>query len=86
VVGFDNLREAAYLNPPLTTIDQFLEKMGTVATEMLVKLVTGESLSINPTEESNLHTIPTQLVIRDSCTSLPLYLPDESSDTYLVTQ
>jgi len=86
VVGFDNLREAAYLNPPLTTIDQFLEKMGTVATEMLVKLVTGESLSVSPTEESNVHTIPTQLVIRDSCTSLPLYLPDESSDTYLVTQ
>jgi len=70
VVGFDNLRESAYLNPPLTTIDQFLEKMGAVATEMLVKLVTGESLSISPTEKGNLHTIPTQLVIRDSCTSI----------------
>src|SRR5262245_49668081 len=50
VIGFDNLREAAYLNPPLTTIDQFVEKMGTLATEMLVKLVEGESLPRNPAE------------------------------------
>src|SRR5919109_2894603 len=49
VVGFDNLREAVYLNPPLTTIDQSLEKMGTIATEMLVDLVKGKSLPINPT-------------------------------------
>jgi len=76
VVGFDNLREAAYLNPPLTTIDQFLEKMGIVATEMLVKLVTGESFSMSPTEETNLYTIPTQLVIRDSCAAVPLYPPE----------
>jgi len=76
VVGFDNLREAAYLNPPLTTIDQFLEKMGIVATEMLVKLVTGESFSMSPTEETNLYTIPTQLVIRDSCAAVLLYPPD----------
>jgi LacI family transcriptional regulator len=71
VVGFDNLHEAAYLNPPLTTIDQFIEKMGTMATEMLVKLVKGEPLPINPAGKSNLYKIPTQLVIRDSCTSVP---------------
>ncbi len=63
VIGFDNLREAVYLNPPLTTVDQFLEKTGMVATEMLVKLAAGEPLSL----ENNLYTIPTQLVIRDSC-------------------
>ncbi len=71
VIGFDNLHEAAYLDPPLTTIDQFIEKMGTMATEMLVKLVKGESLPINPAEECNLYKIPTQLVIRDSCRSMP---------------
>jgi len=84
VIGFDNLREAAYLNPPLTTIDQFVEKMGTMATEMLVKLVKGESLPINPAEEGHLYKIPTQLVIRDSCASVPCPLPDEPSGTYLV--
>jgi LacI family transcriptional regulator, galactose operon repressor len=71
VMGFDNLHEAAYLDPPLTTIDQFIEKMGTLATEMLVKLMEGESLPINPAEECNLYKIPTQLVIRDSCRSIP---------------
>jgi LacI family transcriptional regulator, galactose operon repressor len=71
VMGFDNLHEAAYLDPPLTTIDQFIEKMGTLATEMLVKLMEGESLPINPTEKCNLYQIPTQLVVRDSCRAMP---------------
>ena len=86
VIGFDNLREAAYLNPPLTTIDQSLEKMGTIATEMLVELVKGKSLPINPAEEGNLYKIPTQLVIRDSCAPVPYPSPDELSGTYMVTK
>jgi LacI family transcriptional regulator len=81
VVGFDNLREAAQLNPPLTTIDQSLEKMGIIATEMLVELVKGESLQINPAEEGNLYKIPTQLVIRDSCAPVAYHSPDEPSGT-----
>lgn len=71
VIGFDNLRDAACLNPPLTTIDQSLEKMGTMATEMLVELVKGKSLPINPTAEGHLYKIPTQLVTRDSCAPVP---------------
>jgi LacI family transcriptional regulator len=86
VIGFDNLREAAQLNPPLTTIDQSLEKMGIIATEMLVELVKGKSLLINPVEEGNLYKIPTQLVIRDSCAPVPCHSPDEASGTYLVTK
>jgi LacI family transcriptional regulator len=86
VIGFDNLHEAAYLNPPLTTIDQFVEKMGTMATEMLVKLVKGESLPINRAEAGHLYKIPTQLVIRDSCASVPRHSPDEPSGTELVTR
>jgi LacI family transcriptional regulator len=86
VIGFDNLRDAAHLNPPLTTIDQSLERMGTLATEMLVELVKGKSLPINPAEEGNLYKIPTQLVIRDSCAPVPCHSPDEASGTYLVTK
>ena len=86
VIGFDNLRDAAHLNPPLTTIDQPLEKMGTIATEMLVELVKGKSLPINPAEPANLYKIPTQLVIRDSCAPVPCHSPDEASGTYLVTK
>lgn len=86
VIGFDNLHEAAYLSPPLTTIDQFVAKMGTMATEMIVMLVKGESLPINPAEEGHLYKIPTQLVIRESCASLPGHSPDEPSGKYPVTK
>jgi LacI family transcriptional regulator len=61
VVGFDNLREAAFLNPGLTTVDQSVDEMGYIATEMIVKLVKGEPL------ESDTHKIPTKLVVRESC-------------------
>ena len=61
VVGFDNIPEAAYCNPALTTVDQFISKMGQVATEMLIGLVQGEPLEVD------LHLIPTQLIVRDSC-------------------
>ena len=64
VVGFDNLQESTFLDPPLTTIDQFISEMGTLATDMVVRLVQGEAL------ETDLHKITTQLVVRDSCLSL----------------
>jgi LacI family transcriptional regulator len=83
VIGFDNLRDAACLNPPLTTIDQSIEKMGTMATELIVKLVKRESLPINPAEGGHLYKIPTKLVIRDSCAPVPYLMPDELSGTYL---
>jgi len=86
VIGFDNLRESAHLNPPLTTIDQFVEQMGAMATEMLVKLVRGETFPIHPAEEGNLYKIPAQLVIRDSCASVPCPAPDEASGESLATK
>jgi LacI family transcriptional regulator len=64
VVGFDNLHESAFLNPPLTTVDQFIAEMGTMAVEMVVKLVRGETL------ERNLHEFNTQLIVRNSCRPL----------------
>lgn len=64
VIGFDNLQESNYLNPKLTTVDQFISEMGSIAVEMIIKLVNGESL------ENDLHKIKTQLVVRDSCRAL----------------
>ena len=64
VIGFDNLPASACLQPGLTTIDQFVSEMGTLATEMVVKLVKGDAI------EYKLHKIPTQLVVRGSCTAL----------------
>ncbi len=61
VVGFDNIPEAAYFNPALTTVDQFIAEMGYVATEMLISLIQGESLG------TDLYKMATRLVVRDSC-------------------
>jgi LacI family transcriptional regulator len=61
LVGFDNIPEAVYVNPGLTTVEQSIDKMGYVATEMLVSLIQGESL------DSNLYEMHTHLIIRDSC-------------------
>lgn len=64
VVGFDNIPEAAFMNPALTTVDQSIDKMGYVATEMLIRLIQGESL------DSHLYKMLTQLIVRDSCQAL----------------
>lgn len=64
VIGFDNIRESKYLEPPLTTVDQFLAEMGVIAAEMVVMLMKGEAL------KSNLHKIHTQFLVRGSCRSL----------------
>jgi LacI family transcriptional regulator len=71
VVGFDNIPEAGFMSPGLTTVDQFIDRMGYVATEMLIDLIQGEML------ESNLHKIPTQLIVRDTCRAIA---KDTSSD------
>jgi LacI family transcriptional regulator len=70
VLGFDNIPEAAYCHPALTTIDQFIDKMGYVATEMLVALIQGGSL------QGDGYKMPTQLVVRDSCRALQVQSED----------
>jgi LacI family transcriptional regulator len=72
VVGFDNIPEAAYLNPRLTTVDQFVDRMGYAATEMLIGLIEGESL------DNHLYDLPTELIVRDSCQAVNISLPDDS--------
>jgi LacI family transcriptional regulator len=64
VVGFDNVPETALANPALTTVDQSIDEMGMIATQMLIKLIEGEIL------EERLHKTSTRLVIRESCRAL----------------
>lgn len=59
VVGFDNIPEARYVG--LTTVDQFLEQMGYIAVQMLMRLIDREPLP------ERVHRMPTKLVIRTSC-------------------
>jgi LacI family transcriptional regulator len=62
VIGFDNITESKHLG--LTTVDQFISKMGMMATRMLVKLINGEPL------ENQTYRMQTQLVVRNSCRAL----------------
>ncbi len=64
IVGFDNIPEASYVNPGLTTVDQFIDRMGYQATQMLISLIHGKPL------ETDQYRIATQLVIRDSCQAI----------------
>jgi LacI family transcriptional regulator len=65
VVGFDNVPESALCDPPLTTVDQPIRRMGQHAVELLVRLVGGEVPDV-------MHvTLETRLVVRRSTASLP---------------
>jgi LacI family transcriptional regulator len=50
----------------LTTVDQFIYEMGFVATQMLIKLINGETL------DSQTYKMQTQLVVRNSCHAPPV--------------
>jgi len=61
VVGYDNIHDSLYMDPPLTTIDQNISEMGVLATHLIMNKLKGE----NP--EKKQHVFPTRLVIRSSC-------------------
>lgn len=65
VIGFDDVPGAARISPPLTTIRQPLREMGRLATQMLLRMIAGETL------ENTRIELVTSLVIRESCASLP---------------
>jgi LacI family transcriptional regulator len=64
VVGFDNTLESTSVNPPLTTVDQFIEKMGVLAAELVLKLIQGQPC------ESQQYKVATRLVVRQSCRAI----------------
>jgi LacI family transcriptional regulator len=60
VVGFDNVPESALTVPPLTTIGQQIQRMGSEAIELLVHLMDGTA------ERSTDVCLPTELIERSS--------------------
>jgi LacI family transcriptional regulator len=61
VVGFDDIPQASLTHPALTTVNQPLEKMGRVATQILLDLLNDPEKKVKRIE------LPTELVVRDSC-------------------
>lgn len=62
VVGFDDLPEARWISPPLTTIRQPLADMGALAARTILRLAAGEPVD-SPRVE-----LATELVVRESST------------------
>ncbi len=60
VVGFDNINQSAMVYPPLTTVQQPLEQMGRVATQMLLGILKSPKNDVGRIE------LPTELIVRSS--------------------
>lgn len=60
VTGFDDIRLAQYLNPPLTTVRAPIEAAAAEAVYQLVKLINGEQAAPKT-------LLATELIVRESC-------------------
>lgn len=60
VIGFDDVEEASWSSPTLTTVRQPLERQGQVAVDMLLDRIAGRAPSARA-------MLPTQIVVRESC-------------------
>ena len=61
IIGFDDVPQAAFTSPPLTTVAQPIEEIGKVATDLLIERMSG---STRPNQRVILDV---SLVIRGSC-------------------
>ncbi len=60
VTGFDDIAYSKYCDPSLTTMSQPAEEMGKMATDMLLRIIEGETLSQTEC------VLPTEFIIRKS--------------------
>jgi LacI family transcriptional regulator len=65
VTGFDNVATAAFYNPPLTTVAQSFEEMGSRAVKLLLQMVAlPEDTALQSDPDDNI--LPVQLIVRNS--------------------
>jgi DNA-binding LacI/PurR family transcriptional regulator len=62
VVGFDDIPEAPYFTPPLTTVRQDFDEMGSRSLRLLVRMITGAERLASPAP------VPPELIVRASTT------------------
>ena len=63
LIGFDNVADAAYMIPPLTTVNQPAAEMGETAANAMLQLLKGKAIE--------LPVFTTELVLRESVARLP---------------
>jgi LacI family transcriptional regulator len=64
LVGFDDIPEASYVAPNLTTVRQPMRDMGLLAAEMLISAVEEGEAQTSTVE------LPTQLIVRETTGSV----------------
>jgi len=64
IVGFDNIEEAPYFNGGLTTVDQSLNEMASIAVKTLLELIQGKPV------ENKLQRVSTRLIVRNTCQAI----------------
>jgi DNA-binding LacI/PurR family transcriptional regulator len=67
-VGFDDISEAAYFSPPLSSIRQDHLKLGTVAVQEVVKLIEADQ-NDTPIDGSKTIMLTPTLAVRESSVS-----------------
>ncbi len=60
LIGFDNVEESKFSNPPLTTIEQPLRKQLEIVIESAINLINKEKIP-------EILTLPATLIVRESC-------------------
>jgi len=65
VVGFDNAHYSEFLDPPLTTVEQPFEQLGTIAAQLLQERL------MFPEAEPKVIKLPCKLVVRASTAPPP---------------
>jgi DNA-binding LacI/PurR family transcriptional regulator len=66
VVGFDDIQNAAYQNPGLTTVRQPLREMGRIAAEILLKRINRPGSELH-----DKHIVEPELVVRETTCAAP---------------
>lgn len=66
VVGFDDIQNAAYQNPGLTTVRQPLREMGRIAAEILLKRINRPGSELH-----DKHIVEPELVVRETTCAVP---------------
>jgi DNA-binding LacI/PurR family transcriptional regulator len=64
VIGYDDIPEAEFSDPPLTTIRQPMKEIGQAATRLLIQMI--ENRETTPTQV----LFDTELIVRSSCAHL----------------
>ncbi len=67
VVGFNNIEEAGYFNPPLTTVYYPAYEHGRICAKLLIALTEGEKYPERKLSDEELKSLETHLIIRRSC-------------------